>query len=154
MSSQCCPPTPNFSPNDQVPSSASHSHQPTFYHLTFRISPDYQPTVPEDNRGLPADRPDSLALCVCHCTPSSFQTGRATTQGVSRQTSPQRPGFKLRPVHVRFWVDEVALGQVFPKCSRFPCQCRSTKAPHSSPPTFYSYQKDRRAKPSKKRCPS
>jgi hypothetical protein len=84
----------------------------------------FQPTVAEDKRGLPANSPDSLALCskcsACHCTPSPFQIGRATTQSVSRQNSPQRPGYKLRSVFVGFVVDDVTLGQDFPRVLPFP----------------------------------
>jgi hypothetical protein len=41
-----------------------------------------------------------------------------------------RPGFDPGSVHVRFVVDKVALGQVFPPSSSvFPCQFLSTGAP-------------------------
>jgi hypothetical protein len=41
-------------------------------------------------------------------------------QAVSRRYfSPRNPGFDPRSVHVRFVVDKVALGQVFPRVLRF-----------------------------------
>jgi hypothetical protein len=40
-------------------------------------------------------------------------------QAVSRRPLPRRPGFDPGSVHVGFVVDNVALGQVFPRVLRF-----------------------------------
>jgi hypothetical protein len=59
----------------------------------------------------------------CHFTkrPTSLVTaleGRAIAQAVSRRL----PGFEPMSGHMRFVVDKVALGQVFPKYFVFHCQ--------------------------------
>jgi len=61
---------------------------------------------------------------------------------------PRRPGFDPISAHARFVVEKVALGEIFLRVlPSFSCYCHSTNAPHSSPSTHCSYQKDKRAKP-------
>jgi len=59
---------------------------------------------------------------------------------VSRQ-----PGFDPRSVFVRFVVDRASLTGFSPSTSVFPCQYHSTNASYST--EYYSYGKDKRAKP-------
>jgi hypothetical protein len=53
-----------------------------------------------------------------YITQLSLHLGHAIAQAVSRRL----PGFELRPGHVGFVVDKVALGQVFSEYFGFPCQ--------------------------------
>jgi hypothetical protein len=45
--------------------------------------------------------------------------------------SPRKPGFAPGSVHVGLVVDKVALGQLFLRVLRFPCQYRSSVALHT-----------------------
>jgi len=81
-------------------------------------------------------------VCLLRCTKWIFKYNfvpwlRRLVAGLA----PRKPGFDPRSFPVRFVVNKVALGQVFP------CQCHSTNAPYSSSPTCCSSLKDKRAKP-------
>ena len=61
---------------------------------------------------------------------------------------PQRPGFCIWSVYMRFVVDRVALDKGFSASTLvFLCQYHSIDAPYSSSSTRFSYQEDKRAKP-------
>jgi hypothetical protein len=138
------------------PTSLLYFLLPKTHFLSRRIPnfTSFQSIVKEDKRGPPANSSDSLALCskcsACHCIPIPFPNWPCTSQSVSRQTSSQRPRFKLRAVLVRFGWAKWHWDRFLLKCSRFPYQYHSTNAPHSSSPTFCPYPKPGNLP--KKRC--
>jgi hypothetical protein len=61
------------------------------------------------------------------------EKGRTIAQAVSRWLPTRRPVFEPGSGHVGFVVDKVALGQVFSKYSRFPCQFLFHQLFHNHP---------------------
>lgn len=58
----------------------------------------------------------------------------------------QRPGFNPRPIHVRFIVDKVALGQVFLRVLRFPLSVPFHQCSRLTFISVCSYQNDNATK--------